>query len=208
MKKEFLATALSCILLSLTLNAYSKPKQENAFGSRVRNFYMYSYSDEWQLNGSVGPQIYVDQNEKLLNPAFSASIKKQLSEFWGIRFKISGMINMNDSKKNWESFSSIGLSSDLMLNLNRIFSNKTYYRAPQFWGYAGVGIDHVMAYSDKGNFPIFNMGLITEIPLSDQLSLSIEPKGVIVPDQYNFTSPTGLPVEGFLTMLFGVTYHF
>ncbi len=217
MKKRFLATILSCVILSLTTNTYSKPRKENPLENRIRNYYMYSYSKGWELNTSIGPQVYFGEQDfrygifNRIQPAFSLGIKKQTSEYWAFRIKLTGGIQSDATLKSeiWsiKEFTTYGVSGDLMLNLNRLFSSKTYNKTPEFWGFAGVGADKVSKTETGGTYPIFNMGVHTQFPINEALDFSIETKGVIVPEEYDGTS-SGWHVEGFLTTLLGVTYHF
>ncbi len=220
MTKKISTLKKLCFLLLLTPNAYSKSKPEKPFENKVLNHYMYSYSNRWELNTSIGPQVYFGEHDlkygifNRITPAFSIGIKKQTSEYWGLRFKLNGGTECDATfikNKPWstKTFSAFGVGGDIMLDLNRFFSSKTYYKVPLVWSYAGVGAD-IVSNTTKGNdgiHPVFNMGLLCEIPVLNNLDFSMEAKGVIVPDKYDGEGG-GWPVEGFLTTLFGVTYHF
>jgi hypothetical protein len=219
-EKGTLCVALLFALI-LASDLFAEPGTQNANQYR-RNYYMDLYANTWRMNISVGGQIFYGEDDlisssfKRIAPAFSFSVNREVSQWLGARIKFTGGQHVNYISKRQPNikFSSMGVSADLMLNLNRIFSEEQRDEKPKYWLFVGGGAERSFEtvlhekYNVKDrNFGLFNLGIYSQIPMNEKFDLSAELKGSVVGEAFD-GQIYQLIYEGFGTLLVGFTYHF
>ncbi|MFZ4456483.1 MAG: hypothetical protein ACOYOT_09705 [Bacteroidales bacterium] len=220
MKKKRLAIGI-LLFAYLVVDLKADPGESSVSQFRRRNYYIDMYSGGWRGNFSFGGEMYFGEDDllmispKRIAPAFSISAAKDLSGLFSGRLKLT----LNGHKnfyfpKDIIPFYSAGASGDVMINALKIilpFSDDFF---PKLWIYVGGGTEYSFEkalhqkYEVKSTFlPSFNAGSVAEIHLQDKMDVSIEVRGTIVNEKLDGQARFS-PWEGYLNVLFGLTYSF
>ena len=221
MKKRY-----SLIVVSLTLMYfYSDLKAETGLNSsyqfRRRNYIVNMGYDSWRANIAIGSEMYFGEDDLLMisskrvAPSFSLSAQKDIWGLVGLRVKytFSGHKHFY-YPSTIVPFTSMGLSADFMLNAAKVIAPFADKDIPKVWLFIGGGGEYSFEQALHKRYEInhkisltYNMGSFVEIPLNENIDLSFEIRGNIVPEDFDGETG-GTKLEGYATMLVGVTYHF
>ena len=234
MKKEWHVSVFVCLLLESVLFLVLSINEAKAVVP-VRDFHHYTYVDRIRVNVSLGPQVYMGGESDIeygvknrITPAFTLSMYQQFTQYFAYRARFAGgsfisakTIPSGDVGNYYRksiNFSSYGAAADLMLSLNRVFSEKSMELGPNVWLFAGFGADAIKSTeksNDGATMPSFNSGFFVQFPFSKRFDLTTELKLGIVSDKYNGWKKEDLVidgvkinVDGYIVLLFGVTYKF
>ncbi|MDD2798099.1 MAG: hypothetical protein PHV20_05855 [Bacteroidales bacterium] len=188
---------------------------------RRRNYYVDMYGDTWRMNLSLGGEMYFGEDDllmistKRIAPAFTFGVQKDLSGLFGVRLKYTFTGHKNNYlPKDIIPFYSMGVSADLMFNIGKIIAPFADENAPRIYLFAGGGGEYSFEkalhqkYEVKNSLaPTYDMGAYSEIHIYNNIDLTIEIRGNIVPENFD-GQVHGISAEGFAVVLIGAVYHF
>lgn len=187
---------------------------------RRRNYYLDVYGGTWRANLAVGGGLYVGEEDllymkaKRIAPGMVFSLQRDISETVGFRVKYNASAHKNFYwPKDIIPFYSMGISADILANATKIIAPYAEPTTPKIWLYVGAGGEYSFEQALHKKYdvssritPTYNMGSLVEIPVKDNLDITVELRGTIVSEAFD-GQIRGIALEGYATFLVGVSYH-